>query len=140
VPYFGKWYGEAGSGSAITTLPTIAIVSPAEGAVVGRSVPVVLTVTSDDAALRRVIIGALLDGSGVVEEMVHDGVAFAPAYTGGSNVRVVLGNGFQFTILRVAGWKGTTLRLVVIAVDVFGNLAVKTIGIPQAFYTWPLAS
>jgi hypothetical protein len=118
--------------------PTITIVSPAEDTVIGRSVPIVLQVVGD-AALRRVIISASYGGD--FEEMVHTGTDFSGSFNGGSNSRTVLEDvyGYEFTILRLGGWRAGPIFLRITAIDIKGVAAQKTLAEPQATYTWVVA-
>jgi hypothetical protein len=121
-------------------LPTITISAPVEGSVLSRNTSISFTVEAASVVqfMRRVVVSAILGGN-VIEELVHEGIAFAAPYNGGSNARTAITNGYQFTILRLGGWRGTSVTLRIIAIDVFGNLAQKTLAVPQALYTWPVA-
>lgn len=122
--------------AAAVDAPIIAV-SPVEGSVISRVVPLVITVTTD-GSLRRVILSAIIGGS-ASEELVHNGTDFAGSYSGGANARASISNGYQFTLLRLGGWRGTSVTIRVNAVDVFGTLASKVVGDPQATYTWVVA-
>ncbi len=124
--------------------PIITIISPTEGSLITRNSQVILSVVADVpvGSLRRVVVTARLsntDQAIPVEEVVHDGIMFSTAYTGGVNSRAAITRGYQFTLCRVGGWRGSQLTLQVIAVDVQGNVAQKTVAVPQSLYTWPLA-
>jgi hypothetical protein len=124
--------------------PTITVVSPAEGSVVARNTQIVVDVVADVSvgSLRRCVLSARLSNTDQpipVEELVHDGIAFSAAYTGGANNRSSITRGYRFTLCRVGGWRGSQLTLQVIAVDVAGNVAQKTLAVPQSLYVWPLA-
>jgi len=134
VNVIGNILGGGGGGSTPTTVGPTITVAPVEGSVISRATSLTVTVATT-GSLRRVVISALYGGS-VVEEVVHNGVAFASSYTGGSNARVVLGNGFQFTILKLGGWRGSSVTLRVVAIDTSGNIAQKTVGSPEVLYTW----
>ncbi len=118
--------------------PVIGSVSPIEGTTIGRTQVITFTV-STTSPLRRVIISAIRGGE-FIEEMVHDGISFAASYLGGSNSRVnTAGGGFTYNILRLGGWRGTSVTLRITAIDAFGQIAQKTVGEPQCLYTWPVA-
>lgn len=135
--YIGSDSGGGGGGVAS---PTITIVSPAEGSLLSRATPIVFTVVAAaSVALRRVVV-SVLRGGDIIEELIHDGISFTAPYTGGSNVRSSITDGYQFTVLRIGGWRGSSITLRVVAVDVFGNLAQKTVGVPHSLYTWPVAA
>lgn len=119
---------------------TLAIIEPPEGSVINRLTPLQFTVTGT-APFRRVWISVQLGGS-TVEETIHDGISFAPIYTGGvnsrSNVTIGLETGYQFNVLRLGGWRGSSATIKIIAIDTNGVLGVKTIGNPIALYTWQI--
>lgn len=126
--------GGSGGGPTPVTAAPIITVAPVEGSVISRATSIQVTVTTT-GTLRRVIISALYGGS-TVEEVVHNGVAFAASYSGGSNARLDLINGFQFTILKLGGWRGSSVTLRVCAIDTSGNIAQKTLASPDVTYTW----
>ena len=141
MTYLGGYLGLGSALPATVSTITLAIVSPTEGSVVGRTVPLIFTVTGTEI-FRRVIVTARYGGS-TVEETIHDGITFSPSYTGGVNARgnvtIGLEDGYQFTILRLGGWRGSSVVIKIIAIDAIGNLGLKTLGEPLAEYTWQIA-
>ena len=60
------------------------------------------TVTDATALNRRTFVNVKFPGR--VHDRVHDGTSFGLHYQNGSNRRVRIANGFQYTILRDGGW------------------------------------
>jgi hypothetical protein len=137
VPYVFTWDVILDPGVIVLIAPTITIVSPPEGDTISRNTQIVFTVAADAGvgALRRVVVTALLGGS-VVDELIHGGVSFSASYQGGVNSRMSITGGYQFNLLRLGGWRGSSISLRIVAVDIFGNLAQKTLALPEAIYTW----
>jgi hypothetical protein len=102
------------------TPPTITIVSPTVGTAITPTTPLIVDV-ADDVALRRVFVSVAFPARGL-EEVVHDGAAFAPVYADSSS-RAVITNGYRYTIVRREGWPSAP-TLKVHAIDVTGNEAV----------------
>jgi hypothetical protein len=98
--------------------PTVTIISPLAGTPVGRSTPFVITVTSP-LAIRRILLRAEYGGI-TLWELAHDGTTFGPAYQGGTNGRLVITDGYQFTLLRDGGWPGTPI-ITAYAIDAAGQ-------------------
>jgi len=113
----------------------ISVVSPPEGSVIGRTVPLVIDVTSA-IALRRVVISAVL-GDNIIEEMVHNGIDFAGPYS--TNSRSAITDGYRYTLLRVGGWRASSVTLRILAIDTAGTVTQKTLAIPQSLYSWVVA-
>jgi hypothetical protein len=132
--------GYAAGSTAVATPPTIGGISPVEGSILSRNTFITLRAVGDAlrGAPRSVVISAILGGSSL-EEMVFNGTSFTAPYTGGGNNRTNITNGFEFTILRLGGWRGTSVTLRVVAVDSVGQVAKKTAALPDAQYTWQIA-
>lgn len=97
--------------------PVVANVDPATGTPLQRAQSVAFDVTDAGAGLRRVIVLASF-GTGEYE-VVHDGTAFAPRYTGLS-VRSAITGGYRYSVRRFSGWpSGPTITA--IAIDAAGN-------------------
>lgn len=119
--------------------PTINAFSPVEGSILSRNTPITFQVfgTALLGAPRSVVISVIAGGSSV-EELVFGGVNFTASYTGGSNNRLNITDGYEFTILRLGGWRGTSITMRIVAVDQNGDVARKTLLLPEALYTWQL--
>lgn len=107
-----------GSASSDPVKPVITIVSPAEGSTLLRTTPIVADVT-DNGVLRRVFIYAVFPGQ-LAWEVVHDGEAFGPTFTGPANTRTSITGGYQFNLLRDGGWPASP-ELRIIPIDAGGN-------------------
>ncbi len=116
------------------------VVAPATTSMLSRFTEIIIQVVADPAigAFRRVVISATYGGS-TVEELVHTGVSFSQQFAGGSNTRQVITNGYQYNLLRLGGWRGTSVTLRIVAIDVYGNLLKKTVAVPETQYTWQVA-
>lgn len=99
-------------------VPTVTLVSPANGAAVAPDAVVVLEVTVA-TALRRVVLVAKMPGA-QLWEAIHDGDAFGPAYLG--STRAAIAGGFRYTIRRAVAWPSAP-TLWVAAVDTNGDEA-----------------
>ncbi len=102
--------GGSGGGAADGERPTIIIVSPAVGSVIGQSTAIRFKFI-DDVALRRPTpmirfekrdsLGALLTYH---YELIHDGEEFTPDYSG---TRVAITGGYEYiNVQRRSGWSG----------------------------------
>lgn len=80
--------------------PSIAIISPTPGSVIGPEDPIVFTVIGADSA-----IVAVRSTSSPTFEIVFDGLAFSPLYAPGS-VMTPISGGFEFSVERLGGWTG----------------------------------
>lgn len=142
MSYVGAYLGqeEVGSLGGDFPAPTIIIVSPPEGSVLSRSTPVVFQCVADAnvVTFRRIVVSAIYGGS-LVEELVHTGVTFAANHNGGSNSRVDIANGYEYNVLRLGGWRGSSLTLRIVAIDADGKMAVKTVAVPECQYTWQIS-
>lgn len=117
-PLPGTVFLEIGGGGAPpVSAPITAIISPSPGTTIGRSTPLIFTVTGT-VPLRRVIVTCSY-AELLPEEVVHNGDAFAPTFVGPTNVRAAITGGYQYTILRDGGWPGSP-RLNVYAIDTQG--------------------
>lgn len=104
------------------TSPVIGNVSPAPGTPITSTTPLVLEVTDDSGALRRVLLTATYSAGALtgVTELLFDGDAFVGHYVGGRSGREPIPGGFRFTLLRDTGWPASpTIR--VFAFDRSGN-------------------
>lgn len=115
-------------------------VSPPVTTVLSRNSEIVLQVNADPSVnlFRRVVISATYGGSDI-EELIHTGISFTPQYTGGVNSRQVTASGYQYTLLRLGGWRGSSVTIRIVAIDVYGNINKKTIASPEVLYTWQIA-
>ena len=89
------------------------------------STPIVITVAGTaSVGLRRAWLSAAFPGI-VGDEVIHNGDRFGAFYSGGTNTRTSITNGYQFTLLRDGGWPVGALPLTtsfnVSAVDTLGN-------------------
>ena len=98
------------------TVPVVTVVSPAAGATIARTTPIVFTV-SDEVALAHVEV-RVRQGSTV--ETVFDGTAFVGAYTR-SSVSTASGV-MTFSVARRGGWTASP-SFSVTPVDTAGNKA-----------------
>lgn len=124
----GKAYGivlELQQAPAIGPAPVIALVSPAEG-VISSTDPIVVDVTSSTGALDYFSPTLVLGTAGIVE-LMHDwdGGAFTPAYLVASTRVALPGLGFRYTFERSSGWPDTTITLVGVAIDLFGQKTIE---------------
>jgi hypothetical protein len=100
------------------TAPVVAFISPSPGTAITPTTPIVFTVTDNLDELLNVSVDVTFpDG---VSEMIFDGDTFSPLYAGVST-RIVIANGFQFTIRRKRGGWPATPTFNVEAIDADGN-------------------
>lgn len=104
--------------------PTLSVVSPAAGSVLASSsTPIVVQVTdksleSTTGVLKRALVWAQYSDDSS-KELVWDGAAFTPKFSGGSVATTVAG-GKQFSLVRVGGWR-LDPTIFAYATDSFGN-------------------
>lgn len=124
------FYGSGGASDP--TAPTITIISPTPGAVIGPSTPLIFRY-ADDTDLRRPLPCAKIrqsDGQ-YKYELIHDGEDFTPDFQGTKEVIQASPPIWQFTVRRRGGWSsaityegvqaGDTLQLVPFGTDTSGN-------------------
>ena len=107
-------------------MPTIFDYEPTASATLSTSRQHLRFKVTDAVALLRVFVKATLVVNGVsVEEVVHDGDAYGPAYVGNSRTPgTYSGNpGFQYDVLRNGGWP-SAVTLKIVAIDTSGNEVV----------------
>lgn len=122
---FGRGWGggrssgsSGGGGSGDVTPPVLADYNPPLGTPIPRTGTVQFTVT-DDQGLRRVIIVAAYDTTGI-DELVFDGDGFRGAYAGRSRRENIAG-GYRYTVGRGVGGFPSAPKFRVFAVDTAGN-------------------
>jgi len=127
--YFGS-----GGGSADSTPPTITIISPTPGTVIGPSTPLVFRY-HDETGLKRPMPCIKFkqpgDPSTYKYELIYDGVDFTPDYQGTLVVISASPPTWEFTVRRKGGWTATLsyygvqtgdpLQLVPFGTDTGGN-------------------
>jgi len=92
-------YIDPGASSSSGGPPVVTLVSPLAGTLDVNGA-VVVDVT--DASLLRVMLVARFEALGI-EEVIHQGDRFAPAYAGSSS-RAAIVNGWRYTLRRGTGW------------------------------------
>lgn len=107
----------AGAVATDTTAPTVTIVSPPAGGLIGPTEDIVVE-AADETALRRVVL--LAKYTPYQPEVIWDGYSFQRPFVASSHVGV--GTAIQFTITRTGGWPASP-SLQVIAIDTAGNEA-----------------
>lgn len=111
-------YFEKPTIAASASYPTIEIVTSTP---LTRSSPIVFKI-HDSVGLREVFV--YVNFAGGPWEVVHDGVTgFSPTFTGPTNQRVSISDGYEYTILRDGGWPSTPV-LRILPVNVQGNVPV----------------
>jgi hypothetical protein len=109
---------------ADTNPPVVGNFTPSPGSTINPTTMLGFDVT-DNAGLRRVILGVYFPGFGF-QEIVHDGTSFMPNYAAAST-RVAITNGYRYTVQRAGGWPpavaSLTLTFNVWAIDTSGNEA-----------------
>lgn len=101
-----------------TTPPVVSGFDPAAGTQIARSQPIEFDVTDDSGAFARIFVVAWFKLTGI-QEVIHDGTGFVGFYTVSSS-RVVITDGFRYTVLRSGGWtEAPTIR--VFPIDSSGN-------------------
>ncbi len=102
-----------------TAAPVIDNFSPAQGSDIEPQQSLMFDVTDESGLFSTIIVHAVFaDG---VEEVVHDGTNFRGFYTSTSS-RVLITNGWRYTVLRSGGWPSSPVMIRVFAVDGGGNL------------------
>lgn len=96
VQAFFVYSGIAGDGVP----PTVTLVSPTTGTIEAFE-PITFNVTDNDG-LGSAIVVARFNARGI-EEIVHQGERFGPAYAAQST-RVAIVGGFRYTVRRSGGW------------------------------------
>lgn len=118
---YGDIYGDTG-GAPTPPTPTYPTVNIITSPPITPTTPIVFDAFDSTNGMRLVFVYVIFpDDVGRPPEVVHDGTAFAPLYSGPSNSRVAISGGYEFTILRNGGWPRTP-RLVIIPVNTQGNL------------------
>lgn len=115
---WGGGSGGTGGGSSDVIPPVLADYNPPLGTPIARTGSVQFTVT-DDTGLRRVVIVAAFDVTGI-DELVHDGDDFRGAYSSQSRRESIAG-GFRYTVARGAGGFPSAPKFRVFAIDRSGN-------------------
>lgn len=103
-----------------TTPPVIEHFVPPLGATLSAQQSITFDATDDSGRFRRVLVHAVFS-DGVVE-VVHDGDGFRGYYQGSSS-RVMIANGYRYTVLRTGGWPSSPATFNVFAIDASGNEA-----------------
>jgi hypothetical protein len=107
-----------GSSAAAPTPPTIASVYPAAGTPIYPNTPISFQVLDDSGVFALIMLTASFAGSTILE-VVYDGTAFGPMYTGVTNLKTATAGGYTFTILRDGGWPSAP-SITPIAIDSLG--------------------
>lgn len=101
-----------------TTPPVVSGFDPAPGTQITRTQAIDFDVTDDSGLFARIFVVAFFKSTGV-QEVIHDGTGFVGFFTATSS-RVVIANGFRYTVLRSGGWtEAPTIR--VFPIDAAGN-------------------
>lgn len=101
------------------TDPVVHNFVPAVGSYISSSQPISFDVTDDSGKFRRIIVHvAFADGT---EEVAHNGESFRGYYST-TSTRVLITNGWRYTVMRSGGWPSTP-TFNVFAIDVEGNEA-----------------
>lgn len=108
-------YIEKPATSGTPVHPTIEIITSSP---LTRTSPIVFKV-HDSVGFRVVFV--YVNFAGGPWEVVHDGSGFSPTFTGPTNQRVSISDGYEYTILRDGGWPSTPV-LRVLPVNVQGNV------------------
>lgn len=118
MPFGMGWGGGRGGGTLDVAPPVLADYNPPLGTPIPRTGTVQFTVT-DDHGLRRVIVVAAYDATGI-DELVFDGDGFRGAYAGRSTRDNVAG-GYRYTVGRGNGGFPSAPKFRVFAIDKSGN-------------------
>lgn len=114
---------ETKSEEVVSDPPTLSNFSPAYGGNIGQNTVLSFDITDVDSSIRRIILHATIQNlSG--SEVIHDGENFNERYySGASNVRTSISNGFHYVILRDGGWPNGPglITLIPFAIDIKGN-------------------
>lgn len=102
----------------VPSQPVISNVTPAAASAIATNDMVGFDIT-DPEGFVRILLVADFPGLGV-REVIHDGQSFSPNYSGFGNSRVVITNGFRFTILRGGGWPVSPV-IIPYAIDTTGQ-------------------
>lgn len=100
------------------TAPVVTLISPSTSTVISSDTALVINVTDDSGDFCRVFLYAYYPSTGL-QEVVHDGSAFAPFYLANSSITNIA-NGFQYSLVRTGGWQSSP-TLVAIPIDAAGN-------------------
>lgn len=98
--------------------PLVSNVSPAVGTAIHATDPLSFEIT-DTVSFRRILIVADFGSIGI-QEVIHDGDSFSQIYTGGSNARTAITDGFAYRVLRNGGWPASP-RIIPYALDTAGD-------------------
>lgn len=114
--------------------PVVTIVTALPPATTGT--PIVFTVVGQGFPIRRAWASIHFPGL-IFDEVIHTGARFGVAYTGNTNTRVSIANGYQYTILRDGGWPVLPLATSfdISAVDTVGNGGGSSVGAQVYTYT-----
>ncbi len=101
------------------TPPVIGNFVPAQGTILDEQQSVSFDVTDNSGLFSTIILHAVYaDG---IEEVVHDGTNFRGLYQTSSS-RVIITDGWRYTVLRTGGWPSSPVTIRAFAVDGEGNL------------------
>lgn len=107
-----SWSVVSGGGGGDVVPPTITIISPTPGSIIGAGTPIVFRY-SDETGLRRPMPMVKFlqpdDGTGIPKykyELIHDGDNFTPDFTG---VKIVItpNQVYEYSVTRKGGWNKT---------------------------------
>lgn len=112
------WTGNAGGPVPDTTLPVLGNYTPAPGTTLEPSDSVAFDVTDDTGLFAKVMVSVDV---GAVVEVAHTGDSFTSNFA--QSTRVVIANGWRYTIRRVGGWTQAP-TFTVYAIDAGGNISV----------------
>jgi hypothetical protein len=104
-----------GAGGGVASHPTIEIITTSP---ITRDDPIIFKV-HDSLGLRVVFIYVNF-GDGFWE-VVHDGSGFSPTFSGPTNQRTSISDGYEFQILRDGGWPSTPV-VRILPVNMQGNV------------------
>ncbi len=111
-------WGVAADTGGGTNPPIVSNVVPAVGTTLQPGTSVSFDVTDSDSAIRKVAIWVGYPNISD-REMVFDGVAFMPHFSG--SLRTSIANGFHYILRRGGGWLDIGISINVLAIDVTGN-------------------
>ncbi len=105
--------------------PVITLVSPTDASTIAKSDVVTVDVT-DTGGFSSLLFEVSYGEGLLMREVIHDGDAFSNNFTGGSNTKNTITNGFRFTMLRDGGWPANAVHMKVIVTDATGIQAEAT--------------